>query len=105
MKKLDSIHVTGGKPLSLHFVLLVIEKDISHHRINWLILNLPLFGNDFTRSVKIFGVANISLSQIENGEKNFLVLVEWPKGDITESIGTAWKNFRVNLNKAKRKFC
>ena len=89
LKKLDSIHVTGGKPLSLHFVLLVIEKDISHHRITWLILNLPLFGNDFTRSVKIFGVANISLSQIENGENNFLVLVEWPKGDITESIGTA----------------
>ena len=69
--------------------MLVIEKDISHHRITWLTLNLPFFGNDFTRSVKIFGVANISLSQIENGENNFLVLVEWPKGDITESIGTA----------------
>ena len=89
LKKLDLIHVTGGEPLSLNFMLLVIEKVISHYRITWLTLNLPLFGNDFTRSVKIFGVANSSPSQIDNGENNFLVLVEWPKGDITESIGTA----------------
>ena len=89
LKKLDLIHVTGGEPLSLNFMLLVIEKDISHYRITWLTLNLPLFGNDFTRSVKIFGVANSSPSQIDNGENNFFVFVEWPKGDITESIGTA----------------
>ena len=69
--------------------MLVIEKDISDHRITWLTLNLLLFGNGFTRSVKIFGVTNSSSSQIDNGENNFLVLVEWPNDDITESIGTA----------------
>ena len=33
LKKLDLIHVTGDEPLTLNFVMLVIEKDISHHRI------------------------------------------------------------------------
>ena len=89
LKKLDLIHVTGDEPLTLNFVMLVIEKDISHHRITWLTLNLLLFGNDFTRIVNISGVADSSSSQIDNGENNFLVLGEWPNDDITESIGTA----------------
>ena len=86
-KKLDLIHATGDEGFSLNFALLVIEKDISHHRITWLTLNLPLFANDFTRSAKIFDVANSLSSQIDNGENDFLVLSQWPN-DITESIGT-----------------
>ena len=81
--------MTGDEPLTLNFVMLVIEKDISHHRITWLTLSLLLFGNDFTRSVKVFGVANSSLSQVDNRGNNFLVLGEWPNDDITESTSTA----------------
>ena len=73
-------------------------------QIAWLTLNLPLFDNDFTRSVNIFGVDNSSSSQIDNGNNNFLVLGEWPNDDM-ESIGTAYKKFRVNFSKAERKFC
>ena len=103
LKKLDLIHVAEDEPLNLNFVLLVIERCWPS-QIAWLTLNLPLFDNDFTRSVNIFGVDNSSSSQIDNGNNNFLVLGEWPNDDM-ESIGTAYKKFRVNFSKAERKFC
>ena len=48
-----------------------------------------MFGNDFTRSVKICGIDKSSSSQMDNGKNSFLVLGEWPNDDIVESIGTA----------------
>ena len=62
------------------------------------------FGNNFVRSVLIFGVYNSSSSHIDNRKNNFLPLGEGPAGGINKSTGVAKKKKCINFSKAKTKF-
>ena len=63
------------------------------------------FGNSFARNVVIFDVDNSQSSHTDNYKNNFLVLGEGPTDDNNGTVGVAEKNFSVNFNKAKTKFC
>ena len=49
------------------------------------------FGNDFARNIILFSVDNISSSHSDNGQINFLVLVEGPTSDINGSFSSPEK--------------
>ena len=61
------------------------------------------FGNDFARTVVIFGVNKYLPFHTDNCENIFLVLGEGPTGDINGSVGTREKKFISNFGKAKTK--
>ena len=62
------------------------------------------FGNDFARTVVIFGVNKYLPSHTDNCENIFLVLGDGPTGDINGSVGTTEKRFSSNFGKVKTKF-
>ena len=63
------------------------------------------FGNDFVRTVVIFGVDNSLSSHTYNRKNIFLVLGEGPTYGINESFGPPGKKFSINVSKTNTKFC
>ena len=61
------------------------------------------FGNNFVENVAIFGVDNISSSDIDNRKNNFVVLGEGSTGNINDSIGGAGKKLPLTLVKQIKK--
>ena len=68
-------------------------------------LGLWRFGKNFARNVTISGIDNSYSLHTDNCKNIFLVLGERSTDDINGSIGAAEKNFSINLNEVKAKFC
>ena len=63
------------------------------------------FGNDFAEIVVAVAIVNNSSSHTDNHNNTFLVLGERPTYEINRNFGSAEKEFSINFNKAKIKFC
>ena len=77
----------------------------SGYRIAFDGVSTSSFGNDYAKSVVIFGVDNSSSSHTHNRKNNFLVFSEGPVHGINGSFGVPEKKFTINFSKANTKCC